>query len=84
MKLSLCPMCRKGGLRWKDPDGKDPQGWTPNERVVAWRRGETAALTVYDQNLRYCPRCDAWVKPIVKHITGGQDGQSRPSGSVTR
>ncbi len=54
MRIRYCPKCRKAGLKWDDAQGKGYDGLTDNERC---QRGTTT-----DYSMRYCPRCEEWVR----------------------
>ena len=57
MRIRYCPKCRKAGLKWDDAKGKGFDGLTDPERLD---RGGTT-----DYSMRYCPRCQKWVKPDI-------------------
>lgn len=45
----VCPKCRKGGMRRRNKEGRGPENVSSQ---MYWR-------------LRFCPRCEEWVEPLV-------------------
>ncbi len=73
MKIDYCPKCDKAGLKHNDPEGKNANGHTRQQRYEVYMniRGNEIPLIPYG-SMKWCPRCKEWVKPENRPYIGSR------------
>lgn len=71
MRIDYCPECHKAGLRYANPEGRDCNGKTQQDRYNDWYKSGANKNEIFSSHgpKKWCPRCKKWVGPMAKEIS---------------